>query len=271
LGRVLVRNLLLGSEACGWSILKANEIQMIRDQRWFELRDRRVRSMDRDAWVVLRATERIGNGPEDLAPGHEEEHFAAASASIPIAQREIAERTISWQNLSLMHDHAPCVQDGEYEPADLFRPYPSEIRGTHLVLCQPGSRIEHGEWHVHTDLVLGLNLKREGDNWLAIEEGYIVVIRMSRNKDGSPALMEIRSSHLKDFLAARNDCLCISSYRSRELILSERPEINWNEQPTVEQSAGQKWQGTITEITEHGHQYGSEIAILHVGRKDFDR
>jgi hypothetical protein len=57
---------------------------MTLDQRWFELRDRRARSMDRDAWVVLRAAERIDKGPEDLAPGHEEEHFAVASASISI-------------------------------------------------------------------------------------------------------------------------------------------------------------------------------------------
>jgi len=170
-----------------------------------------------------------------------------------------------------MHDHTPCVQDGEYQPADLFQPYSSELRGTYLILCQRGSRIEHNEWHVHPDLVLGLHLKREGDNWLAIEEGYAVVIRISRNSNGSPALIEIRSSYLKDFLAARNECLCISSYRSRELILPERPDLSWNEHPTVEESPGQKWQGTISEITEHGHQYGSEIAIFHAGRMNFDR
>jgi hypothetical protein len=264
-------NSVLGHKSRWWSILRVSEAQLPRDQRWFELRDRRARSMDRDAWVVLRAAQRVGEGPEDLIPGHAEEHFAVASASIPIAHREIAEKTISWHNLSLMNDHAPCVQDGEYQGADLFQPYPGEIRGTNLVLSQRGNRIEASDWHVHQDLVLGLGLKREGDNWLAIDEGYPVVIRLSRSKDGSPALMEIRSSHLKDFLGARNECLCVSSYRSRELILSEKPQINWNARPTVEQSSGQKWQGTITEITEHGHEYGSEIAVLHVGRKDFDR
>jgi len=243
---------------------------MTRDQRWFELRDWRTRIMDRDAWVVLRATRKTKNGPENLTPGHEEEYFASASASIPIGLHQIAEKTISWDNLSLMHDHAPCVQDGVYQPADLFKPYSDEVHGTFLVLCQQGSKIEHEEWHVHPDLVLGLHLKREGDTWLAIEEGYSVVIRLSRNGSGSPALMEIRSSHLKDFLASRNEFLCVSSYRSRELIYSERPEISWNEHPTVEESTGQKWQGTITEITEHGFQYGSSIEVLHVGRKDFD-
>jgi hypothetical protein len=169
-----------------------------------------------------------------------------------------------------MHDHVPCVQDGHYQPADLFQPYPDEIRGTNLVLCQRGSAVEHGEWHVHPDLVLGLHLKREGDNWLAIDEGYTAVIRLTRNKDGSPALLEIRSSHLKDFLAARNACLCVSSYRSRELILSERPQFNWSETTSEEKTAVQRWQGTITEITERGHLYGSKVAVLHIGRKNFD-
>jgi hypothetical protein len=61
---------------------------MSRDQRWFELRDWRPRVMDRDAWIVLRATRGIVSGPEDLAPGHEEEHFALASASIPVASEK---------------------------------------------------------------------------------------------------------------------------------------------------------------------------------------
>jgi len=244
---------------------------MTRDKSWFELRDKRARIMDRDAWVVLRATERIASGPERLAPGHEEEHFAAASAAIPLAQRQLAERIVSWRNLSLMHDHSPCVQDGEYQPADRFETYPEDVRGTFLVLSQAGNRIEPNEWHLHPDLVLGLKLKREGDVWLAIDEGYTVVIRLTRNAIGSPALLEIRTSHLKDFLAAKNACLCVSSYRSRELILSERPDINWNEHPTIQESAGQKWQGTVTEITARGHHSGSEIAVFHIGRRNFDR
>jgi hypothetical protein len=249
---------------------RENEVLMKRDQRWFELRDKRTRSMDRDTWIVLRATRKTQSGTERFGEGHEEEYFGAASAAIPNAQREVAARTVSWGNLSLMHDHAPCVQNGVYEPADQFKPYPGELSGTYLVLCQRGSSIEQSDWLVHPDLILGLHLKREGDNWLAMDEGYEPVIRMSRNETGSPALIEIRSSHLKDFLAAKNEFLCVSTYRSRELIVSARPAFTWNGNPFVEVSASEKWQGSITEITENGHQYGSTMAILHVGRKDFD-
>ncbi len=169
-----------------------------------------------------------------------------------------------------MHDHGPSVQDGKYQPADQFEPYPGGLRGTHLILSQRGSGIDHGDWIVHPDLILGLRLKRENDSWVAVDEGYVPVIRMCRDAGGSPNLIEIRSSHLKDFLAARGEFLCVSTYRSRELIASDRPEINWSENPTVEESTSEKWQGSITEITEDGHPFGSEMAVFHIGRKNFD-
>jgi hypothetical protein len=252
------------------SILRVKEVLMPRNQHWFELRDMRVRRMDRDAWIVLRVRKTVQSNAQRFGEGHEEEFFGAASAAFPNDARDNAGKTINWGNLSLMHDHGPCVQDGKYQPADQFEPYPGGLRGTHLVLSQRGSEIDHRDWLVHPDLILGLRLKREKDNWLAMDEGYLPVIRMSRDVDGSPNLMEIRSSHLKDFLAARNEFLCVSTYRSRELIASDRSEINWDENPTVEQSANDKWQGSITEITEDGHPFGSEMAVFHVGRKGFD-
>jgi len=243
---------------------------MSRNQPWFELRNLRARKMDRDAWIVLRACKWARNDTQRFAPGHEEEFFGAASASFPNEAREVVQKTISWDHLNLMHDHAPYVQDGQYQPADRFQSYPEELDGTYLMLSQRGNKIDHGDWLVHPDLILGLQLRREGDNWLAMDEGYVPVIRMSRDERGSPDLIEIRSSHLKDFLAARGEFLCVSTYRSRELITSDRPEIDWKENPTEEKLTGERWQGSVTEITEGGHPYGSEMAVLHVGRKDFD-
>ena len=234
------------------------------------MRDLRARHMDRDAWIVLRAMHSIDNGLESSSADYDEEHFAAASASIPVAQRALTENTLGWDSLSVRCDHAPYVQDGAYKPADIFQPYQGDIHGTNLVMCQRGSRVEHQEWHIHPDLVLSLNLKREGDHWLAIDEGYDLIIRLSRNKNGAPALLDIRSSHLKDFLCAREEFLCISSYRSRELILPVQPNLAWTEEPTIEESPHQRWQATITPTTEHGYKHGEEIAILHSVRKNFD-
>ncbi len=243
---------------------------MKREQSWFEFRDRRSRSMNRNAWVALRAMKKTADFPERFSPGYEAEFFASVTAAIPARKRKIAEKVINWHKLGLMGDNCPWFERKTYHRADEFHTYPEDVKGTYLVLCQRGTKNEHQEWHPHPDLVLGLNLKREGDVWLAVEEGYAPVIRLSRNPDGAPDLLEVRSEQLKDFLAAINACLCVSTYRSREVIVAEKPDLPWSADPTVEEVEGQKWQGSITAINEHGLRYGEDIAVLHVGRKNFD-
>lgn len=243
---------------------------MDRQLSWFEFRDRRSRSMDRDAWIALRAMKKTGGYPERFSPGYEEEFFGAVTAAIPAKKRKLAERIINWHQLGLMEDNGPWFEGKTYHRADEFHTYPEDVKGIHLVLCQRGTGNEHQEWHPHPDLVMGLNLKREGDVWIAVEEGYAPIIRLSRNSAGAPALLEIRSEHLKDFLAAINACLCVSTYRSREVIIAEKPVLPWSETPTIEEAEGQKWRGSITAINEHGFCFGEEIAILHVGRNNFD-
>jgi hypothetical protein len=243
---------------------------MKRKQEWFEMRERRARSFDRSAWTPLRAVRRQESAGKRFAENHEEEFFGASSAVFPVSSRLEVERTIGWGNLSLMHDHAPYAQDDEYTPADRF--VRGDLQGTYLVLSQEGNRVEHGDWLLHPDLILGLRLKREGDVWLAMDEGYIQVVRMTRDEKGSPNLLEIRTSHLKDLLAARREFLCISTYSSREEISDDASTIDWPENTLTEEWDQQnRWRGTVTEITEDGHPFGSSMAIFHVGRKNFDR
>jgi hypothetical protein len=243
---------------------------MIRDKKWFEFPDKRSRQMDRDAWIVLRASRTIENGLGRFQPGYEAEFFGAATALIPMRNRAIAEKIVDWWQLGLRSEHAPWVEKRTYHRSDEFHTYPEDVKGTNLVLCQKGTKSEKQEWHIHPDLVLALNLKREGDTWVAVQEGYTPVIRLSRDAEGGPDLLEIRSEHLKDFLAAQKACLCVSSYRDREVILSEKPDLPWSSEPTVEEVGRQKWQATVTEINEHGMRFGDEIAIMHVGRENFD-
>jgi hypothetical protein len=226
--------------------------------------------MDRDAWIALRASKKTGGYPERFSPGYEDEFFGAVTAAVPVKNRKIAEKVINWHQLGLLGDNGPWFQGKTYHRADEFHTYPEDVKGTHLVLCQRGTQNEHQEWHPHPDLVMGLNLKREGDAWLAVDEGYAPIIRLFRNPDGAPDLLEIRSEHLKDFLAAINACLCVSTYRSREVIVAEKPDLPWSGDPTVDEVDGHKWQGSITAINEHGIRFGDEIAILHVSRKNFD-
>lgn len=243
---------------------------MSRDQKWFEFPDKRSHQMDRDAWIVLRGSRTVGNGLGRFQPGYEAEFFGAATALIPMRNRAIAEKNVDWWQLGLRSDHAPWVEKRTYHRSDEFHTYPEDVKGTNLVLCQSGTKTEKQEWHVHPDLVLALNLKREGDTWVAVQEGYTPVIRLSRDAEGGPDLLEIRSEHLKDFLAAQNACLCVSSYRDREVILSEKPDLLWSNSPTVEEAGRQKWQASVSEINEHGMRFGEEIAVFHIGRENFD-
>ena len=81
-----------------------------------------------------------------------------------------------------------------------------------MVLEQDGNREEASQWHLHQDLVIALALKREGNVWLAINEGYIEVARLRLENDGRPRLLELRAEHLKDYLCARCMALYVSSY-----------------------------------------------------------
>jgi len=138
-------------------------------------------------------------------------------------------------------------------------------------LAQEGNSIDQGDWILHPDLVLGLKLKRENDEWLAMNEGYVPIVRLGRDEDGSPNLMEIRASHLKDFLAATNEVLCVSTYRSRMNIDSDRSAVDWSASEQEEELGHHnKWRGSITELTEDGHPFGSSMAVFHVGRPTFD-
>ncbi len=164
----------------------------------------------------------------------------------------------------------PTSQDGEYHPADECDRN-GTLRGTYLVLSQQGNGVETEDWIVHTDLILGLKLRREGDVWVAIDEGYVPVIRMSRKESGAPSLIEIRATHLKDFLAAKGEFLCVSTYTSREVIALDRSLVDWEKNDFEEQlGPHDRWRGSINEITENGHPVWKQHGFFHVGRKNFD-
>lgn len=243
---------------------------MARDRRWFEFADLRGRSTDRAVWIPLRAFHKTISDEDEYADGHEEEHFAAASACFAVGQRDLVTKTVSWSSLSLMNDQAPYVQDGRYVPADVYGGDSDSLRGTYLVLSQQGNALESGEWIIHPDLILSLQLKREGDTWVAMNEGYESVIRLHRKATGSPSLVEIRANYLKDFLAAREEVLCVSTYRSREAISFERPAFNWDNDAAEVKIGNTRWMRSIREINERGQEYGGTFAVFHVGRKNFD-
>src|SRR5207247_8169847 len=99
-------------------------------------------------------------------------------------------------------------------------------------------------------------------------EGYIEIVRLKRRPDGSPNLIEVRASHLKDYLCARVMALYVSSYRERRAILDDASHITWSSNAIKETNATDRWEAHVTAIHEGGMPYGEKMAVFHEARTD---
>lgn len=236
------------------------------EQKWFEMPEIRKRRFDTAVWIPLRANEETKTGKSGYL-GYKSEVLAVASLAVPLKKRAAAEE-LGWRDLNLMHDHRGSVSNGRYVAADEYDD--KLLKGAvPLVMAQHGNSAENSTWHVHPDFVITLGLKREGNVWVAIDEGYVEVVRLKLDDDNSPTLLEVRSEHLKDYLCARRMALRVSWYRERQEIVDSKPTFDWPE-PDDTYRDGEKWQGQITEIHEGGEPFGSEMAIMQLTRRNLD-
>lgn len=238
------------------------------NQDWFEMQQVRQRKFDTAVWIPLRVSQSTSSG-ESGKLGYKDEFFGAASIAVPVNQKAQAE-TLDWSTIGLSHSHCGYVEGDRYKPADVFEGYRQDLNAVALALEQDGNSDEFAEWHLHQDLAITLKLKREGDEWLAMNEAYVEVARLIRDEEGGPKLLEIRAEFLKDYLCARGMALFISSYRSRIEIVPDAGHINWTEEPFSQVSGGDRWEGRRTEIAEGGHPFGSSAAVLWLGRENVD-
>jgi len=239
------------------------------NQEWFEMMDIRRRTFERSVWIPLRAINTIEKIGQYGHAGHKEEFFGAGSLAIPIDQKEFAEE-LGWSDVGIGSNHSGYIQDDEYIPANIYKDYKSELTGEHLVLDQRGNSNENSQWHLNQDFVTTLSLKREEDVWVRPDEGYIKIARLYRDEDDSPYQLEVRASHLRDYLCARCMALYITSYRSRVEIVENADHITWKENPVTENNKMDRWEGRINEIHEGGMPFGEKTAVFHVARTDVD-
>ena len=236
------------------------------EQKWFEMTEIRKRRFDNAVWIPLRASQSTDMGQWGYS-GHKAEFFGVGSIAIPLKKRN-AGTHLSWMELGLGHDHSGYLNQGRYIAADEYEDI--KLEGAFpLVMSQRGNSAEPSTWHVHPDFLITLGLKREGNIWVAMDEDYVEVVRLKLDEDNGPILLEVRAEHLKDYLCARHMALRISSYRSREEIVEEKPEFSWPE-PDDTYKDGERWEGRIAEIHEGGELYGSTMAVVHVTRPNLD-
>jgi hypothetical protein len=138
-----------------------------------------------------------------------------------------------------------------------------------LVLSQRGNSVDPPTWHIHQDFVITLGLKREGNIWVAMDEDYIDVVRLSLDEEARPRLMEVRADYLKDYLCARRMAVLLSWYRQREEVVEADPDFKWPK-PDGAYNDGERWQGRVQAIHEGGYEFGGSMAVMHVTRPHVD-
>lgn len=225
------------------------------NQDWFEMADLRRHRFASAVWVPLRAAHR-----KDLGD-NAEEFLGLGSVAFPPNSRVEAEK-LGWSDIGLSRDawpHAYRDRNHKYKTVETFQWHDGVDMGINLVFAR---------WLVNPDLVLALRLEQEGDSWVRPDEGYIEVMRQSRNDDGSVNLIEIKSEFLRDYLAARGLALRLAYYRQRKAILADTTHISWPSSGIHISKPHDRFETVIFKVDEQGMPHTGSAAIFRVWRTD---
>jgi hypothetical protein len=237
---------------------------MIHKAAWFEMLDKRKPRFATASWVPLFARQQTSE-LRIAEPGHWQETFDAMAISLPAESAGLVAE-IEWFELSASGNR-PQVEGDCFLPASRFVHFKSDIEGDYLVLHNWFETGDEEQFILDPDLILGLRLRQEGECWVAPYEDYVPVIRSHKRPNGRMDLIEIRAEYLRDYLCARGRGLLIATFRSRREVSAVRPEFelapSWDEE-------GGHWEGQISEDDSDGGEYGSNVALLEMGRTDVD-
>jgi len=192
-------------------------------QKYFEWRD--VLPLQGRPWIPLRhdADVPIAVPAPDIVELRE--YTGIATAAIHDTHKAAAEK-VTWGDLGV-GAHRGGMEPWGYRASDLFYHGPNYPIGINLVIDQYLEDEHLHIWHLHPDLTLALRLLREGDCWFRPEEGWAEVVRLKRDAEGRPTLLEIRAEYLGDYLSARGMALYCSSYRQRSATTVDKPVYSW--------------------------------------------
>lgn len=230
----------------------------------------RKRGFAKSVWVPLRVSEEFTVGRYGFTD-YTHEYFGAGSLAVPIEHRTMGDR-LGWMDIGPGNSHRPWVQDGHYHPGEIYKHnIEADEFGVQLVLDQSFDGAIPRAWHLNPDLVLALELAREGNSWVKPDEGFVEVARLVGDPGTASARLEIKSEFLRDYLAARSMALRLTVYRERVAVLQSDKAIPWCAKPTVEATEGSHFEARCMAIHEgSGHPFGSQSAIFHVWRTDVD-
>lgn len=215
-------------------------------------------------WVPLRASKTTTNDDGS------EEFFGCGCVAFPPHNRTAAE-ALGWGDLGIIHNGGPyAFSDGSYKHSEIYRRNDVDDLGIDLILTQhPGNGLRP-IYHINQDLILALNIVREGSNWRCPSEEFVDVIREIYDDDGRATSIEIRSDFLKDYLCARNLSLRLSYYRQRKAFMKDISHIEWKENGVNESSENHRFSARVFSVDQDGGPSGSRFAVFKSWRTDVD-
>ncbi|PKQ06791.1 MAG: hypothetical protein CVT73_09520 [Alphaproteobacteria bacterium HGW-Alphaproteobacteria-12] len=218
-------------------------------------------------WIPLWASEYLRDEGQFGYVGYIKEYFGLSSIAIPLTRR-VEGRALRWSELG-GHSQGIWSTKDYYKPVDVYQRNDEEDLGIELVLVQSFPTNDARECHLNQDVVFALGLKREDDTWVKPDEGYVEVVRLRRDANGSPLAIEIKNDFLRDYLAARQMYLRTSLYRERSVVVEDPNEAG---PPDVvnERTDTERYEVRAQPMKEGGHFGDASYAVFHVSRIDID-
>lgn len=237
------------------------------NKEWFEMNDLKKHSFNNKVWIPLYAQYKPLQKGDFRIEGFCEEYFGCHSIIISSDKKEIAQN-LYWSDVIGGFGDKPWFDENNKIHSSIK--FESRgIEGINIVLVQY-FEIEHGkDVHINQDIILGLRLKRVGDSWICPEEDYVEVIRMKRDEENKPVLIEIKAEFLKDYLCAANSSLILLTYQSRQAIEESFDYLDWSEEKK-EKKENFSWTGRFIDAYEGDFPFNGEARIIHAGRTDTD-
>lgn len=236
------------------------------NKQWFEMEDLKKHIFNNKVWIPLYSQHRISEKGDVRHKGFSEEYFGSHSLIVP-QDRKIEAYNLQWMDFTGGFGHKPWVDDDNIFHSAINYDW-RDVEGINPILVQY-FEIEHGkDMHINQDIVLGLGLKREGDLWICPEEDYVDVIRLKRDDENRPVLVEIKAEFLKDYLCALNSGLILLTYQSRQAIEESFNFLDWTEEKE-EKTANYRWTGRFLPVYEGDSLFG-KASVFWMGRTDTD-
>lgn len=235
------------------------------EKSWFDLADVRKRFLAKAVWVPLHASEQISEGEYGYV-GWKDEFFGLSSVAVPLS-KQAESLKLGWSELNSFQ--GIWATKKLYKPAEIFQHHEGDDLGVSLVMAQNFETGDIPEWHLNQDLVIALELLREGDVWLRPKEDYQEVARLRRDAHGRPAVLEFKNEYLRDYLCARGMFLRTAMFRSRGVIVDDIKDAG-SPAPINVKNEIEEYELRLLPVIEGGHFGDGVYSVFHIGRNDVD-